>query len=248
MTNNFCTDKKAPAAEGNKWVIPIILFVVIVAMLFVCVTVWWVISVGNVKFSAQFTGVRAGTMEFRILASRGLTQDQDIIRLAESTPDVTDVYDGEKYVAKWVPINQNELAQFVNNPAHVVRQTGEFPEVLVLIDMYDVNGGHLKSIYQGMFPDGSGVTQRPGIAFSFNSLGTALFQELTSNPVIGALGASSVTKRYLGIIINGEMYSAPVLEEPITGGACTITFSSRPGDKDNKKLNQEIKDMLQTMR
>ena len=225
----------------------IILFVGIAAMLFVCVTGWRIISAENERNSAKLTGVRAGALEFRILASRGLAHDQAMIRLAESMPDVTDVYDDGELVAKWVPINQNELAQFTNNPAHVVRQTGEFPEILVLIDMYNVNGEYLKSVYQGMFLDGSGAV-RPGIEFSFNSQGRALFQALTSDPDIGALGASSMMTRYLGFILNGEMYSAPVLAEPITGWTCVLMFSPRPGDKDNKQLNQDIQDLLQALR
>ncbi|MCL2118993.1 MAG: protein translocase subunit SecD [Planctomycetaceae bacterium] len=185
----------------------------------------------------------AGTLEFRILASRSLAEDAAIIRLAESMPGVTNVFDDGLLVAKWVPINKNELTQFLNNPADVVRQTGETHEVLVLKDEYDVRGEYLRNIHQGMFSDRQGIP-RQGVAFSLNAAGSILFTELTTRY---ALGEQSSTTRYLGIIMSGEMYSAPTLNDPITGGGCHITFNPRPGDENNKQLQQDIKDLLQVM-
>ena len=188
----------------------------------------------------------AGTLEFRILASRSISNDSSIIRLAESMPGVSNVYDNGELVAKWVPINKNELSQFQRSQVHVLRQTGEIYEVLVLKDMYDVKGEHLRNIHQGTFPDRQGIP-KPGVGFSFNAAGSTLFTNLTSDSRIGALGRGSQASRFLGIIMSGEMYSAPTLEEPITGGGCNITFSPRPGDENNKQLNKDIRDLLQVM-
>jgi len=187
----------------------------------------------------------AGTLEFRILASRSFSEDQSLIRMAESMPGVTNVYDNGLLVAKWVPINPEELSQFQNSPVHVVRQTGEIHEVLVLKDMYDVKGEHLRNIHSGSFQDSERGGMKQGVAFSLNGPGTKLFTELTSQY---ALGKGSQITRHLGIIMSGEMYSAPTLREPITGGQCNISFEPRPGDKGDQKLQQDIKDLLQVMR
>ncbi|MCL2623900.1 MAG: protein translocase subunit SecF, partial [Planctomycetaceae bacterium] len=189
----------------------------------------------------------AGTLEFRILASRSINYDTPIIRLAESQPGATDVRDNGTLVAKWVPINKDELGQFIGSSNFVLRPSPMEPsEVLVLIDEYDVRGEYLRNIRQGMFPDRNHIS-KPGVAFELNGEGTTLFTNLTSDRNIGAKGEESQFTRFLGIIMSGEMYSAPSLKEPINGGSCHITFEPRIGDPKNIKLNKDIQDLLQVM-
>jgi SecD/SecF fusion protein len=54
---------------------------------------------------------------------------------------------------------------------------------------------------------------RPYVAMNFDSEGAALFGRITTANV----------GRQLAIILDGELYSAPVIQEPITGGNCQIT-------------------------
>ena len=194
----------------------------------------------------------AGTLEFRILASQSMRSDQALINQAriqsEADPGATNVYMDGVLVAKWVPINPDELSQLVSSPVHVVRQSGTRFEVLVLQDAYNVTGEYLRDIRDGMFSGGRGKSRvpRPGVEFSLDARGTTRFTRLTSEYALGENNPEGT--RYLGIIMSGEMHSAPTLEEPITGGGCSITFSPRPGDEGGKQLNEDIKDLLQVMR
>ena len=190
----------------------------------------------------------SGSLEFRILASRSLASDRAVIRQAETQVGVTNIYLDGVLAAKWVPINPNELGQFVGSPVHVVRQTGAIYEVLVLKDHYDVTGEYLRNIHSGSFSNEDNPIPRPGVAFSLNAIGSTLFRDLTSDRTIGALGKGSQNRRFLGIIMSGEMYSAPTLETPISGGGCNITFNPRQGDEDNKQLQKDIQDLMQVMR
>ena len=60
-----------------------------------------------------------------------------------------------------------------------------------------------------------GVTNTPAVTVNFNSEGAKLFADLTKNNV-GNL---------LGIFLDGEVLSTPVIREPIFGGATQITGS-----------------------
>ncbi len=64
------------------------------------------------------------------------------------------------------------------------------------------------------------VSNRPQISLEFDSKGTELFGEVTKNNV----------GRFLAIVLDGELYSAPRINEPIPGGSAVIN-----GDFDLKE-------------
>lgn len=55
---------------------------------------------------------------------------------------------------------------------------------------------------------------RPIVTISFNSQGAALFESLTAN-----------VNRRMAIVLDGKVYSAPVINERIGGGRCSISGS-----------------------
>ncbi|MDR1493976.1 MAG: protein translocase subunit SecD [Planctomycetaceae bacterium] len=186
----------------------------------------------------------AGTLEFRILASRSMAEDQSLISRAEQQPGATRIYNeaGTLIEGLWVPINEKEANSF-ESPQNVTRKTGGITEILVLKDRYDVNGSYLRNVSSGVQQTDKGPKQ--GVTFSLDSRGTQLFAGLTGQY---ASRIESGRTRYMGIIMSGEMYSAPTLEEPIPSGNCSITFNSRPNDEGGVQLKQDVQDLLQIMR
>ncbi|MSU63311.1 MAG: protein translocase subunit SecD [Pedosphaera sp.] len=57
------------------------------------------------------------------------------------------------------------------------------------------------------------MTGVPGISLAFNAKGAELFSEVTKENV----------GRFLAIVLDGELYSAPQINEPIPGGTASIT-------------------------
>ncbi|MGC8991189.1 MAG: protein translocase subunit SecD, partial [Verrucomicrobiia bacterium] len=79
----------------------------------------------------------------------------------------------------------------------------------------------------GVFADP--VTGMPKISLRFNSEGAALFADITRENV----------GRLLAIVLDGELYSAPRINEPILGGSCEIS-----GDFDIREA-YELANVLQ---
>ena len=63
----------------------------------------------------------------------------------------------------------------------------------------------------GVTPDP--ISNQPGISLTFNAAGAELFGRVTRENV----------GRFLAIVLDGELYSAPRINEPITGGSASIT-------------------------
>lgn len=158
-----------------------------------------------------------GMLEFRITAdpSQPNPQEREIIRLAqELSPAQTEVVLNGRTVAEWVPYEVKEFGP-VDQPHNglVKRMAGNTPEALLLVEpkAVSVTGEHLraKSISKGVDERGG-----PAVHFSFTSQGSRLFQRLTSlnspNPATGA-------KRFLGIILDKRLLSAPGINETISG-------------------------------
>jgi len=187
----------------------------------------------------------AGTLEFRILASRSMAEDAPLISRAEQQPGATRIYDDTGTIIEglWVPLNEKEAHSLLGSQQNVIRQNGGLTEVLVLKDRYDVNGSYLRNITSGIVQSEHGPSQ--GVTFSLDSRGTQLFAGLTGQY---ASRRESGRTRFMGIIMSGEMYSAPTLEEPIPSGNCSITFRPRPNDEGGKQLKQDVQDLLQIMR
>ncbi|GAF93783.1 unnamed protein product, partial [marine sediment metagenome] len=152
---------------------------------------------------------RAGTLEFRILANdrdhRALIERAQV----ENTKVIRDS-DGNE-LGRWVPVDPTQLASFENYPeiARRTRPVGEkvIQEILVVKDDFDVTGGYLRQATPGADEGG-----QPCVNFSFNPAGARLFGGLT--------GANTPDKvqdftRKLGIILDGELYSAPSIKSAI---------------------------------
>ncbi|MGD0897363.1 MAG: protein translocase subunit SecD [Thermoguttaceae bacterium] len=161
---------------------------------------------------------RAGTLEFRILATRH--DDQALIERALAEPNRRDLKtsDGEYVEAKWVPVTAKEERAFQGD-AQLARRTAKSGamELLVKIDPYNVKGDYLKQALEDVDPK----TARPCVAFYFNSTGGELFGQLTS----ANLPVENFFRR-LGIILDGELYSAPTIQSAISEhGVITGNFT-----------------------
>jgi SecD/SecF fusion protein len=150
-----------------------------------------------------------GQLEFRITAdpTQPNPQDREIIRLAQELPPAQkDVKLGGRVVAEWVAysVDQEEGRNIVK------RLAGDTPEALVMIEpeAVSVTGEYLRSASKGVGEAGGPIVQ-----FVFNSAGARRFHQLTSkntpNPATGA-------RRYLGIVLDKRLLSAPSIESAIS--------------------------------
>jgi SecD/SecF fusion protein len=145
-----------------------------------------------------------GQLEFRITADSTRSEDRAAIEQAKLVPpSQKDVFLGGRKVAEWVRYAEAEFGPVDEaDDRHVVkRPVGDTPEILVLIDPWNVTGEYLTSASKGVGDQGE-----PAVHFSFNRQGARRFQQLTSenkpNPATGA-------ERYLGIVLDKRLISAP---------------------------------------
>ncbi len=167
---------------------------------------------------------RAGNLEFRILADK--RTDQDIIDRAMADPTKIQIMDlsGKNRVAWWLPVKDGEEKSFTGGGytgiATRQRKIGErdVTEVLVLQDIYNVTGAYLTRAEASS--DRSG---KPCVNFQFNNAGGQLFGELTGNHLPDRM--TEFTYK-LGIVLDGELYSAPSIQSTITDrGEITGSFT-----------------------
>ncbi len=165
--------------------------------------------------------IKIGQLEFRITADPTMTKDQEIIKLAKlMPPGQKDVMRGENKVAEWVPYDVKAFGPVEREDNMVKRLAGDTPEVLVLMDPFNVTGEYLTRATKG--PDETGG---PAVHFSFNQQGASRFEKLTGqnkpNP------ATPEVYRHLGIILDKMLMNAPVIrstissEGTISGGSMT---------------------------
>lgn len=81
---------------------------------------------------------------------------------------------------------------------------------------------------QMQFGQGQGLSNEPIVLVEFNAEGAELFAEITRNNV----------GRNLAIFLDGEMISAPVLREEITGGTAQISGNFSP--EEAKRLERDL--------
>ncbi len=164
----------------------------------------------------------AGTLEFRILANQ--TDHSDIISVAEKTEGrkVNDA--AGNHIATWVPVTKGRDDEFVLFKGIATRAQNyageESLEILVVIDSSNVTGEYLDGTSSG-FDD----RMRPCVNFRFNARGGNRFGELTNENLPDEVGDF---KRHLGIILDGDLYSAPFINGPITTrGQITGDFTQK---------------------
>lgn len=154
---------------------------------------------------------KIGQLEFRITADPSMTRDHDTIELAKRVPVTqTDVLRGESKVAEWVPYDVKAFGPVDRQDNMVKRLAGDTPQVLVLMDPFNVTGDYLSKATKGIDETGG-----PAVQFSFNSQGSQRFGGLTNankpNP------ATPEVYRHLGIILDKIMLNAPVIRTKIEG-------------------------------
>lgn len=165
----------------------------------------------------------AGTLEFRILADTRDARHDRAIALTKSNPSWVTINGANgKPIARWIPMTEQASRQFVGNPNVVTRknQRDQY-EILVMLDNQNVNGDYLSSVVPSHDEMGS-----PAVAFTFNNKGARLFGRLTGDNRPDP--ANPDVMRYLGIILDGTLNSAPVIKSVITdNGQISGNFNER---------------------
>jgi SecD/SecF fusion protein len=172
--------------------------------------------------------ITAGHLRFRILADSG--EDLAIIERANEPSQknktiVKSVTDEAK--AEWVKLGKDDKGEERFSPGQLaegnyVVRPGALPgsqEVLVLIQGFNVEGGHLRGAVAGF----GGMPPGPIVNFRMTARGGVLFGALT-----GANRPNDSTgfQRKLGIIMDDELLSAPNIIQRITDrGQITGRFS-----------------------
>ena len=139
-----------------------------------------------------------------VLAEGG-TQERLIVEL----PGVTDVDEAIRMIGE-TPLLEFKLVDPTADP----RSTTTDPYINVGFTGRYVQRAQL----QFGSGSGGGLSNEPIIVVDFNSEGTKLFGELTTEHV----------GEQLAIFLDGELLSDPVIQEPITGGAATISGNFSP--------------------
>jgi SecD/SecF fusion protein len=149
---------------------------------------------------------RTAVLEFRVLANK--RQDKELVERAFADPSRTKVLDKNgDLVAWWVPMKASEVKKLSEFPDVVQREKKNdkppHTEVLVVKDRYNVTGVYLTRVEAGT--DNRG---QPTLALAFNDKGGQLFRQLTGSHL-----PQQKSELYynLGVILNGEIVSAPVI-------------------------------------
>jgi SecD/SecF fusion protein len=177
-----------------------------------------------------------GSLEFRILANR--RDNKDIIERALAEPSRMQVRDSkDKLLAWWVPVRaeeERELAAYADIALLAMRTKektdGDTTEALVVGDDYNVTGAYLMRAAAGTDRRG-----KPCIEFTFNNTGGKLFGKLTSSHLPDRV--TNFTYK-LGIILDGELYSAPSIQSTIYDrGEITGSFTNQQVEDIARVLN-----------
>jgi hypothetical protein len=161
---------------------------------------------------------RPGTLEFRILADNRL--DKTLIDRAQKEPSAAEILDPSgKRLARWIPVKAGSEHEF--SRPEIARRTKKVgdrkvAEILVVADPYNVSGNCLSEVKLQFDPFGT-----PGVNFTFTDAGGKLFGKLTGDHLPNDSTGVSYS---MGIIIDGELFSAPTIRSKI-GNTGQITGS-----------------------
>lgn len=171
-----------------------------------------------------------GSLEFRILANNRDHQNEMRLADKDGPKNVMEELDGKKReVARWVPIakfEENNLLKreglrFQPRGGGLGLETSDFAnltrvtpagvnEILVVIDEQNIEGKHLARVGEANDDRGG-----PAVSFSFKTDGSYLFGQLTGDN-LPETGRGNPYKRQLGIILSGDLYTAPDINSRIT--------------------------------
>lgn len=149
--------------------------------------------------------------------AEGGAQERLIIEL----PGVTDVDEAIRLIGE-TPLLEFKLVNYAYDPSNASSSESEFIDVGFT--------GRFIERAQLQFGNGSqgGMPNEPTVVVNFNSEGKELFAEITTNHV----------GEELAIFLDGALLSTPVINEPITGGAATIS-----GDFTPEEARDLVKDL-----
>jgi SecD/SecF fusion protein len=152
-----------------------------------------------------------GCLEFRILASSAFAEDKSVIESAKllSLKKREVLHDG-RVVAKWLPYAEKEFGPIDRPDRGVVKRMAEsVPQALVLIDDHNITGTYVTSATKGIDSQG-----KSAIHFTLDEEGAKKFRKLTSENSPDAEKPDLV--RYLGVIMDEELLSAPAIQGAIS--------------------------------
>ncbi len=182
----------------------------------------------------QHTLTVTGTLEFRILANP--RDHSHVIRQATKS-DAREVSDDDKRIAWWISVQPGREKTFEGDREIVtrrikradrddaagVKENAETLEILVVADRFNVGGHYLRRVRADL-DQGA----RPSVFFELTADGGRRFAGLTSSNLPDR---ATGHRRKLGIIINGQLYSAPTIMGTIsTRGQITGGFTKQEVD------------------
>ncbi|MCA9008121.1 MAG: protein translocase subunit SecD [Planctomycetaceae bacterium] len=179
---------------------------------------------------------RLGSLEFFIAADRA--EDREIVRAAEELDKATRelIIDGVRR-AIWTPADEKKGepqllrdGSVVSRKVEKIRDVNGQPEryeteeYLLLVEPPErsVTGRYLKSATTDIDPQGKLI-----VSFTFDQTGAFLFGDLTTR--FERPGRPDNEKRKLAIVLDRRLYSAPNLNEAITGGRGQISGGGTGG-------------------
>jgi preprotein translocase subunit SecD len=152
---------------------------------------------------------RPGTLEFRILANKHV--DKALTDRVQKDPARREVLDPSgKRLAWWVPVRAGSERGFdYPEIARRTRKAGdrEVTEILVVADPHNVTGAYLTQARLQFDRFG-----QPNVSFTFNDAGGELVGKLTGDHLPND---STGVSYWLGILIDGELLSAPRIRSKI---------------------------------
>jgi SecD/SecF fusion protein len=142
-----------------------------------------------------------GALEFRVLANN--KRDVGVVERARANNAETVRDNEQKPVARWVPVEPRAKDVFAVSQSYVNRTRDGELEVLVLLDDENINGSMIESARASADSQG-----QPAVAFQLTPIGARRMGELTS----ANLPDRENQRKQMGIIVNGQLYSAPTID------------------------------------
>ncbi len=154
-------------------------------------------GVGEPIVQTQSAGLFAGEPEERLIVELpGITDTQRAIELIGQTP-VLEFRMMKEGVEDIDETSTSSIAAAFENAS--------------------ITGKHLESA-QLQFQTGPGMVSEPVVVLKFNSEGSDIFEQMTTDHV----------GRFFGIFLDGQPISVPVIREPIPGGTAVISGGFAP--------------------
>lgn len=209
-------------------------------------------SQGNDRIVVELPGVkevdrakdligRTARLEFKIVDDKAMTYEQLAAMIAdiEKTHNLTYKEGGSQKFSDYVgQINQHAKGKIPAGDTIAFERGKVIPGEsesasripYLLVDRAEVTGDDLQDAQVQIDQE----NQAPNVGFTFNPRGAAAFGKLTTEH----------TRQRMAIVLDNIVQSAPVINEPITGGRGQITLGRGNGDD----MMKEAKDLTVVLR